>query len=156
METLSGDISARIFRPVIKPHLQDVALESKLLGIFLEMNGTQTLGEVARKTGRNLAEIREAASRLLQLELIEPAEGAASFLDLEFMSDLKSQLSKALGPIAAILIEDEVAERGYSFDRFPVSEAAELVDALAREIQRADKKNEFQKTMVNALRTRGY
>jgi hypothetical protein len=39
METLSGDISARIFRPVIKPHLQDVALESKLLGIFLEMTG---------------------------------------------------------------------------------------------------------------------
>lgn len=155
MEILSGDISTRVFRPVIKPHLQDVALESKLLGIFLEMNGKQNLAEVARKTGQNLAEIREAAARLLQLELIEPVDSAASFLDTEFMNELKSRLSRALGPIAAILIEDEITDRGHSLERFPVAEAAELVDALAREIQRVDKKNEFKKNMINALRKRG-
>jgi hypothetical protein len=69
---------------------------------------------------------------------------------------LKTQLSQAIGPIAEILLEDAVYDLGHDLDRFPASQVAELVDYLAREIQRQDKAIAFKQNILLKIREKGY
>ena len=156
MDILSGNISSIVFRQVVKDDLGNVSIDSRLLRVFLAFDGNKTLQRVANETKLDMAAMREIISRLMVLELVEPANKAMLTLDKDFIDYLTSQLSRALGPIASLLIEEVVAEMGYSLKQFPSAQAAELIDLLAQEIQRDEKKNPFKMNMVNKIKERGY
>ena len=156
MDAISGDISLMVFRQAVKNHLKDISLDSQLLKIFLEMDGKKNIDTVALSTGLNMGDVREAVTRLLELELIEPVVQGESFADEEFIRYLNSQYSKAIGPIASVLIEDEAANMGYSLNRIPTSRMAELVGQLSREIQRKEKKDAFKLNLVKKMKEKGY
>lgn len=156
MDILSGNISALVFRQAVKDGMGDVSIDSQLLRVFLAFDGTKTLDKVAIETNVDMGAMREIVSRLLALELIEPAHKEKLTLDQEFMGYLSDQLSRALGPIAKILIEEVANDMGYSPNQLPSSQAAELIDVLAREIQRDEKRNTFKLNMVNKIKEKGY
>ena len=156
MDILSGNISSIVFRQVVKDNLGNVSIDSRLLRVFLAFDGKKTLERVAQETNLDMGAIREIISRLMSLELVEPANKAMLTLDKEFIDYLTSQLSRALGPIAGLLVEEVVAEMGYSLKQFPSAQAAELIDLLARDIQRDEKKNPFKMNMINKIKERGY
>ena len=156
MVDLTGDISKLVFRQVLKSDGGDVSIDGQLLGIFLELDGQKNLGAVAQKAGLNLGEMRTAVTRLLDLELIEPAVRQEAAVDQEFLDYLNRQLAEAVGPIASVLIEDHIADAGYRLSDFPVSQIADLIEALSREIQREEKKNLFQVNMINKIKEKGY
>jgi len=156
MDILSGNISSIVFRQIVKDDLGDISIDSRLLRVFLAFDGKKTLERVAKETNLDMEDMREIISRLMSIELVEPANKAMLTLDKEFIDYLTSQLSRALGPIAGLLIEEVVAEMGYSLKQFPSAQAAELIDLLAREIQRDEKKNPFKMNMVNKIKERGY
>jgi hypothetical protein len=156
MDILSGNISSIVFRQVVKDDLGDVSIDSRLLRVFLAFDGIKTLERVAKETNLDMGTMREIISRLMSLELVEPANKAMLTLDKEFVDYLTSQLSRALGPIGGLLIEEVMVEMGYSLKQFPSAQAAELIDLLAREIQRDEKKNPFKVNMVNKIKERGY
>jgi hypothetical protein len=156
MDTLSGNVSDMVFRQVVKDKMGDVFLNRQLLMVFLAIDGKKTLDVVAQESSINIGTIATLISRLLELELVEPVKKEQGILDLEFIKYLTSQLSLAVGPIAEILIEDEVAEQGFTPSTFPNSQAAELVDLLARQIQREEKRVTFELNMVKKIREKGY
>lgn len=156
MDTLSGNISDMVFRQVIKENMGDVSLDRQLLMVFLAFDGKKTLDAVAQESSINMGVIGKLIDRLLKLELIEPVHKEKKTIDDEFIEYLTSQLSLAIGPIADVLIEDEVAEIGFALTKLPSSQAAELVDLLARQIQREGKKNTFELNMINKIREKGY
>lgn len=156
MVDLTGDISKLVFRQVVKNSAGDISIDGKLLGIFLQLDGKRELGAVARKAGLNLGEMRAAISRLLELELIEAAVRKEAFVDQEFFDYLNRQLAEAVGPIAKVLVEDHLADAGCGFSNTPTSQAAVLVDALAREIRREEKMKMFKVNMVKKMREKGY
>jgi len=156
MDILSGNISSIVFRQIVKDNLGDVSIDSRLLRVFLVLDGKKTLERVAQDTNLDMVAMREIISRLMSLELVEPANKAMLTLDKEFIDYLTSQLSRALGPIAGLLVEEVVAEMGYSLKQFPSAQAAELIDLLARDIQRDEKKNPFKMNMINKVKERGY
>ncbi|MBW1847185.1 MAG: hypothetical protein JRJ27_08610 [Deltaproteobacteria bacterium] len=100
--------------------------------------------------------MREVVSKLLRLELIEPIEDVVSEVDELFFSYLKEQLSLAVGPIAEIIIEEEITDLGYDPLKFPSKRAAELVDLVSREIQREEKKTLFKQNMIKEIKEKGY
>jgi hypothetical protein len=67
-----------------------------------------------------------------------------------------AHLSLAVGPIAPVLIEDEVENLSYELSRFPGHRVAELIDNLAQEIRRQEKKNVFLKMMATKIREKRY
>jgi hypothetical protein len=67
-----------------------------------------------------------------------------------------SHLSLALGPIAQVLIEDEVRNLGHEISGFPGHRVAELVDNLAQDIRRKEKKIVFLKMMAAKIREKRY
>jgi hypothetical protein len=156
MDLSSGDISSMIFRPTVTSDLGDFSLDRQTLNIYMQLNGEETLGRLAERAGTNLGTMRVVISNLLKLGLIEEVQKDIVVLDGDFFRYLINQLSLATGPIASVLIEDEVHGLGYEVDQFPGSRAGELVDKLAAEIRREEKKLIFIKNMVSKIRQKGY
>ena len=156
MDLSSGDISAMVFRRTAANDLGNFSLNRQTLNIYMGLNGEATLGELAAKSGINLSTMRELITNLLNLGLIENVQKDTVVLDGDFFRYLINQLSLATGPIASILIEDEIHNLGYEVDQFPVYRAMKLIDGLAAEIRREDKKSIFLKNMINKIRQKGY
>jgi len=74
----------------------------------------------------------------------------------EFIIFLTLQLAKAIGPLSRLLVEDSIQAAGYSLKRFPAVCAGDLVETLANEIHRADKKQQFKKDLQRMIQRKGY
>ncbi len=156
MDLSSAGISTMVFKRLLRDDLGDFSLDQKMLTVFMELDGQKNLGAVARKAGLNMSSMREVISKLLQLKLIEKVEEKILFLDHDFIEYLFGQFSLAVGPIAQVLIEDEIQDLGFTLSQFPTQRVAELVDRLSREIRRNEKKAEFRRNMINKIREKGY
>jgi hypothetical protein len=156
MDILSGDISALVFRRVIREDTAEYSFDAQMLTLFMEIDGKKSLAVISRKTGFKMSTLREAASKLLKLKLIEQAAEAIDAVDEDFMDTLKRELSLAIGPLAQILIEDAVSDLGKSVASFPTRRAPELVESLSREIQREEKRTAFKQAMVRKIKEKGY
>ena len=156
MDVLSGNISSMVFKQVVTEGTGDITLDSSLLNVFLALNGKKNLGIIAKETGLNMGEIGNAISRLLQLKLTESAAEDILMADDEFFNFLNTQLSLAVGPVAEILIDDEIANMDHGISKFPAFRAAELVEILAMTIEREEKRSVFKLSMVNKLKEKGY
>ena len=156
MDLSSAGISTMIFKRLLRDDLGDFSLDQKMLTVFMELDGQKNLGAVARKAGLNMSSMREVISKLLQLKLIEKVEEKILFLGNYFLEYLYAQFSLAVGPIAQVLIEDEIQDLGFTVLQFPTQRVAELVDRLSREIRRDEKKSDFKRNMINKIREKGY
>jgi len=152
----SGDIAKQVFRQVVGDRLERVSLDRLLLQVFLECDGRKTIAEVAGKIDREPASLKDAVAKLIELELIQAVDNDTRRADREFFRLLDASLSKSVGPIAPVLIDEELEALGYRRERFPAELTADLVYALGREIQPEKKRNEFQIEMVRLIRDKGY
>ena len=151
MADLSGDIAKMVFGRVDKGDIGKFSIDSQMLNVLMVLDGQNNVAYVAQKTGLSIGDIREVLNKLLSLGLVAPATSGGAVLDASFFAFLQEQLALAVGPIAGVLIEDGIDDLGYTMDNFPSNRAAELVDMLAREIQREEKKADFKKNLVNKL-----
>ena len=156
MDISSGDISALVFKRVVREDAAEYSFDGQMLALFMELDGKKSLSVISRNSGLKMSTLREAASKLLKLKLIEQAAEAIDAVDADFMDTLKRQLSLAIGPLAQILIEDAANDLGQSMARFPIRRAPELVESLSREIQREDKRSAFKQAMVRKIKEKGY
>jgi hypothetical protein len=156
MDISSGDISFMVFRRIIRKDEGEFPVDSRMLSVLMEMDGRKNLGTIGKKTGLDMGTIRQVMAKLLRLKLVEPVESAISVLDQDFLNFLSQQLHLAVGPIAEVLIEDAVADLGYALYQFPSHRAAELVDLLARQIQREEKRTDFEQGMIKKLQEKDY
>jgi predicted transcriptional regulator len=156
MDFSSSELSAMIFKRIIRQDIGEFALDHQMLSVFMELDGKAPLGAVARKTGLNMSSMREIIAKLMQNGLVEREDQKITMLDKDFFEYLVAQLSLAVGPIAQVLIEDEVEDLGYELSRFPGHRVAELIEKLAREIRREEKKDVFLKVMATKIREKNY
>ena len=156
MVSFSGDISSMIYKRKVRDDLGDFSLDGQTLFILMELDGKATLGHLAGKTGLSMGSIRELIGTLLKLGLIEKVEKEVIPVGNDFFRNLLDELALAIGPIASVLIEDEVQDLGHDVNSFPSFLVTELVDKLAGEIRREEKKTIFIKNMVNIIRAKGY
>jgi len=156
MDLSSGDISVLVFKPVVRDDLGNFSLDGHMLSVLMALNGKKTLGEIAQQANLNMATIREAVGKLLDLKLIEIIKSDVQVLDHDFISFLVSEMSIAIGPLGEVIVEDGFEDLGYNKTNFPTHRAAELINLLAQEIQRDEKRTEFKQSMVRKIREKGY
>jgi len=152
----SGDITSMIYRRKVRDDLGDFSLDGQTLLVLMELDGKTSLGALAGKTGLTMGAIRVVIANLLKLGLIDKVEKEIVPVDNDFFRNLLNELALAIGPIASVIIEDEVQELGYDVNSFPSYLVTELVDRLAGDIRREEKKAVFIKNMVNIIRAKGY
>ncbi|MFP4686970.1 MAG: hypothetical protein ACLFN5_02550, partial [bacterium] len=136
----SGDISRIVLRRKVSAELGEVSLDSRMLQVLMELDGKKNLGRIAQSLNMSMKDLRQVVNKLHDMELCESARESMPTLGKEFFDFLSSQLSRAMGPIADVVIEDEISRMGEDKKSFPAHRAAELVDVLARQIMREERK----------------
>ena len=74
-----------------------------------------------------------------------------AYLDHVFLEALRINLSKVIGPMAEILIEDVVDDMKLKASEIPANQAAELINNLSLEIPDEKDRIEFKKSMLAIL-----
>ena len=107
----------------------------------------------------NLA-VRKLTKRLKALSPAEtkvkapgPAIPPELTVDGTFFAQIEHELTKMMGPVATLIIDDEVAALGADKDSFPRDRVAELVKKVGSEITDEDKRASFQQIMLEAIGT---
>lgn len=152
----SGDISSIIYKRKVRDDVGDFSLDGQTLIVLMELDGKATLGALAAKTGLSMGSIRELIAKLLKFGLIEKVEKEIIPVDSDFFRNLLDEFARAIGPIASVLIEDEVHDLGHDVNSFPSYLVTELIDRLAGDVRREEKKAIFIKNMANIIRAKGY
>lgn len=152
----SNNILSMVFESAVKGDIGEFSLDGNMLRVLMQMDGKKTLSEVARSLRMEPGLLKKTIKHLYQNKLIRRVEKTIAVIDAEFMDYLQGQLSRSVGPIAEILIEDEIADMAAEAAKLPVSRAAELVELLARQIPREEKRVAFQKAMIDKIRSKGY
>ena len=154
MDILSGDISHLIFKLAVINEGGEFTLDTQMFRVISELDGKKTIGMIAKNMGIDVKTMREIIRRLLDLEVIIPADGTIPILKEEFFGYLTDQLSLAIGPMAELLIEDALATLGYDRIRFPIHRAEQLIDLLAQKIYREEKRSVFKQNMIKKILNR--
>jgi hypothetical protein len=153
MDIRSRDISSLVFQRKAMKDIGNISIDSRSLAVLVEINGKQNMVSIAQKTGLNMAQLREVISSLLKQNLIEASTNGVKLLNKSFLEMLEAELAIAVGPIAEVLVEDAMADLGYSDGRIPYSNAPELIELVSRDIQREEKKADFIKNMIDIFKS---
>jgi hypothetical protein len=152
MQPSPAEMAHMVFKHAIPKELSQFECSSYMLMVLVHLDGRSNLAAVSKKAGLSIKDAVSSVSRLLAINIIETTPNGGAYLNNDFVNDLTKQLSVAVGPIAKILIEDAVTDLGYTIDTFPAFKAADLVEMLAKDIKREDKRISFKQQMVARIK----
>ena len=155
MNIFSGDFSALVFKGLVRDNLDEFSIDTQMLKVLTHLDGRKNLASVSRAINMDMKILQEVLTRLYSVNLIVKVDKSVPMLNKEFFNFLVAQLSFALGPIAEFLIEEEIREFGDDPAKVPRRRAAELVNLLARQIPRKEKRVAFQQAMVLKIKETG-
>jgi hypothetical protein len=139
------------YRKVIRKDNNEISLDADMIRLLIAIDENKSLSQIADEVDMEDATLKKNLSKLLQQGLIEPVKKDLPVLDKIFLQALKINLSKTIGPMAVILIEEVVLDMELTAPEIPVHQAAELITALSHEIPDEIKRIEFKKSMMDIL-----
>jgi len=142
------------FRKVIRKNNDEVSLDADMIRLLIAIEENKSLYQIAEEVDMETTALKKTLSKLLKQGLIEPIKKDIPYLDRVFLEALRINLSKVIGPMAEILIDDVVTEMELKKSEIPVNQAAELINSLSLEIPDEKGRIEFKKSMLNILNKR--
>ena len=139
------------YRKVIRADNDQVSLDADMIRLLIAIDESKSLYQIADEVDMDNATFKQALARLLEQGLIEPVQKNIPLLDESFLESLRINLSKAIGPIAEILIADVSEEMELDPARIPVNQAAELITHLSLEVPDERNQMQFKKSMIAIL-----
>lgn len=89
-------------------------------------------------------------------ELVAPEPSAAATVSAHFFDYMSRIATAAMGPMAHLVLRDQIAALGESADAFPQIRIGDLIELVSREILNETMRTRFQKMMfqeIDALKT---
>jgi len=141
------------YRKVIRADNDKVSLDADMIRLLIAIDESKSLYQIDDEMDLDHSTFRQALSRLLDQGLIEPVQKDIPVLDESFLESLRINLSKAIGPMAEILIADVIEEMELDPARIPVNQAAEMITHLSLEVPDEENQIQFKRSMINILNT---
>ena len=139
------------YRKIIRKDNDAVSLDADMIRLLIAIDENKNLYQIAEEVNVGTAEFKKALSKLLDQGLIEPVQKDIPVLDQSFIETLRLNLSRAIGPMAEILIEDMAAEMEMDPSAIPINQAAELIAHLSLEVPDEENRMQFKKSMLAIL-----
>ena len=139
------------YRKVIRKDNDQISLDADMIRLLIAIDENKSLYQIANEVDMRTDTLRTNLEKLLKQGLIEPVKKGLPVLDKIFLQALKINLSKVIGPMAEILIEETVSDMELTAPEIPVHQAAELITTLSHEIPDEEKRIEFKKSMMDIL-----
>ncbi len=142
------------FRKVIRKDSDKISLDADMIRLLIAIDENKSLNQIAEEVDMQATTLKTTLSKLLDQGLIEPLKKDISYLDHLFLEALRINLSKAVGPIAEILIADVVEDMNLKTSEIPTNQASKLINNLSLEIPEEKNRIEFKKSMLAILNKR--
>ena len=139
------------YRKIIRKDNDAVSLDADMIRLLIAIDENKNLYQIAEEVDMGTAEFKKALSKLVDQGLIEAVQKDIPVLDQSFMETLRINLSRAIGPMAEILIEDQADEMEINPTAIPVNQAAELIAHLSLEVPDEENRMQFKKSMLAIL-----
>ena len=151
MDINSPDLPTMYFRKSINQDLGEVSMDAGMVRLLMAVDEQKTIAQVAGEIGMNMATLRQALGKLLEIGLIEQVASVGPVLDQRFLAELRNHIIGAVGPIGEFLVEDIAAEMGLEVSGIPISRAPELIVNLAREVPDEGRRLAFERSMIRLI-----
>ena len=139
------------YRKVIRKDNDQVSLDADMIRLLIAIDENKNLSQIAEEVDMGNATFNKALSKLLDQGLIGQVKKDIPVLDQSFIETLRINLSRAIGPMAEILIEDMAAEMELTPSEIPINQAAELIANLSLEVPDEENRMQFKKSMLAIL-----
>ncbi len=156
MQNSRDDLSQVVFKRLDHINLSEHKLEIEMLNVAWAMDGNRSLDVIAREDHYDLKDLTKKVVYLLDKGLIRVSKGSQSIIDQEFIDLLNNQLSKSLGPVAAMLITDTARDIGNPITNFPADKLESLIDLLTQEIPVQEDAIAFKRVMAAMVKEKNY
>lgn len=134
----------------------EVNLKPEAWRLLTQINGVRSVAEIAKNLGMDETSAISLVDMLFKSHILEIAPGSepppSVSVDANFFAEITRELAKAIGPLASIIIEDEIAALGEQADDFPRDRLADLVERVSEAIKDNTKRVAFQRLMLEAIR----
>ena len=151
MDFLSKTASSLFFRKVVRKDARNISLDADMIRLLLAIDEQKSLYQIAADVDMDAAAFKATLRRLLEQGLIESIRRQAPLLGRTFLQLLNLNLSRAIGPMAQIVIDDAMAEMRLDRAGIPADQGAELVNRIALEIPDEPSRARFKKSMIPAI-----
>ena len=145
-----------IFKLAGHKRSDEINIKSAEWNILTQMDGVRSVGEISNALNVDEIGVTKILYGLYSeglLEVVEkPKPPPEKVVGREFFKRVDDELAKALGPIASVIVDDQITEMGEQRNAFPRNKAAELVEAVSSEITDEGKRIRFQRSMLEILR----
>jgi DNA-binding Lrp family transcriptional regulator len=121
-------------------------LTGRQLQIICQVDGHRSLQEISNKLGLDPRETQRQLEQLESLQLVV-LERFVTVLPERFIHELQNGLTRIVGPLADVLIEDLLGQVGWNATALQADQALKLMTALEREV------NPDQINLVRNLRS---
>jgi len=120
---------------------------------LLNLTANVAARKVAKQIRANQAAPVEgsAPSDLKTRPLQSVPDYAGPTLNSTFFLEVEQDLTRLMGPMAAFVIEEQIATLGATRGAFPLDKADQLVERLATQIDDEDKRSRFQQIALEIL-----
>ena len=150
------EIDAEIIREVaedlnITPSLEAIPMPGRQ--VVNNLNG----GGAAEASAVTLTETRSGIVRLepkpTPVKTVPKSIPSVAFVPPSFLNDLVAALTDAMGPMAKIVLRDQIQILGESSERFPHAKVDILLESVAREILDEGMRAQFRRHMFEQMMT---
>lgn len=151
-----ADLSQVRFKLSSQELVGSINLNADAWRVLSNIDGVRSLAEIAQKTGMDQAVVTNIASTLYKAGLLELAPGSAALpraiVNGKVLERVRGELVRAIGPLADVILEEEIAALGETRAQFPRDRLAELIERVSEAIKDNNKRLNFQRLMLEVLR----
>jgi hypothetical protein len=152
----AANLSRVIFKLSSRDLSSEVTLTPATWRVLAQFDGVRSVAEIAKGLGTDESEVAKLADGFLRSGMLQVAPGSVAppnaAVNGAFLDQITNELARAIGPLAALTLEDELAALGETRERFPVGRIPELIEQLSRAIRDEVRRHRFQTVMGEAIR----
>lgn len=138
------------------PVKEDVTLKPSEWQLITMLYKYSDLEELKEKVNINESTLDTLLNQLKKKKLVRVAQADSSDSSAQiptfFWEKLERELSKSIGPIASLVVDDKLEEFERTKENFPHKLLYSLVEKVAMEISAQAEKNQFQRTMLEFIK----
>jgi type II secretory pathway predicted ATPase ExeA len=97
--------------------------------------------------------MKRSEPRPFTVKVVPKTFPTTAFLSISFVNALATALTDAMGPMAKIVLRDQIKSLGESLERFPQAKVEMLLESVSREILDPEMRAEFRNRINQQLRT---
>jgi hypothetical protein len=145
-----------VFKLSSKRAPDEVRLKHDSWSVLSQIDGKKTVGDISDESKMGEYDTARNLYRLFSSGLIEvataPQRKAKKIVDGGFFSLVEKELAEIIGPVAPVILDEEIKDMGEERNSFPVEKVSLLVEKVSGEIADDTQRIAFQKTTLSALR----